>query len=95
MSERQAAIDASNAAQKAAETGAGSSLQKFGLRTGVFANAAPEVVIQRIDYFQNYAGRFMSVEAFDSATNVSGTAGPTLAMSWAADGRHLFGALRT
>ena len=64
LDERQAAIDASKAASRAAETGeAGGNLQAAGLRSVVFATQAPEVTIQRIDYFQNYGGRFLSVEA--------------------------------
>ena len=91
MDERQAAIDANKAAETAAETGdAGGNLQAAGLRSIVFANQAPEVTIQRVDYFQNYGGRFMSVEAFDSATvNQTPTSntiiGPALSLSWAAE----------
>ena len=47
-----------------------------------------EITINRVDYFQNYAGRFLSVEAFN-ATTVQQTGGgqtagqgPTLAVTW-------------
>ena len=44
----------------------------------------PEITIQRVDYFTNYAGRFLSVEAKDALGAPTG--GPTLAMSWAEAG---------
>src|ERR687896_687511 len=44
-----------------------------------------EIVILRVDYFENYAGRFLSVEAKDrqGGGGPDGSyAGPTLALSW-------------
>jgi hypothetical protein len=44
-----------------------------------------EVVILRVDYFENYAGRFLSVEAKDRQGGVApdgSYAGPALALSW-------------
>ncbi|MGH2652835.1 MAG: PxKF domain-containing protein [Actinomycetota bacterium] len=39
-----------------------------------------EVTIQRADYFENYAGRFLSVEAHNALGTVTG--GPTMAVAW-------------
>ncbi len=45
-----------------------------------------EIVILRVDYFENYAGRFLSVEAKDrlgsAAAQGSVYVGPTLSLSW-------------
>jgi Zinc carboxypeptidase/Chitobiase/beta-hexosaminidase C-terminal domain len=45
-----------------------------------------EIVILRVDYFENYAGRFLSVEAKDrlggSTPTGSTYTGPTLSLSW-------------
>jgi hypothetical protein len=45
-----------------------------------------EIVVLRVDYFENYAGRFLSVEAKDrlgGATPTGSTyTGPTLSLSW-------------
>jgi hypothetical protein len=45
-----------------------------------------EIVVLRVDYFENYAGRFLSVEAkdrFGGSTPTGATyAGPTLSLSW-------------
>jgi hypothetical protein len=45
-----------------------------------------EIVILRVDYFENYAGRFLSVEAKDrlgsAAPEGSTYIGPTLSLSW-------------
>ena len=38
------------------------------------------ITIQRADYFENYAGRFLSVEAFSALHTL--TTGPTMAMAW-------------
>jgi zinc carboxypeptidase/chitobiase/beta-hexosaminidase-like protein len=45
-----------------------------------------EIVVLRVDYFENYAGRFLSVEAKDRLGGAMPTGstytGPTLALSW-------------
>ena len=45
-----------------------------------------EIVVLRVDYFENYAGRFLSVEAKDrlggAAPTGSTYTGPTLSLSW-------------
>jgi Zinc carboxypeptidase/Chitobiase/beta-hexosaminidase C-terminal domain len=45
-----------------------------------------EIVVLRVDYFENYAGRFLSVEAKDrlggAAPSGSTYVGPTLSLSW-------------
>jgi Zinc carboxypeptidase/Chitobiase/beta-hexosaminidase C-terminal domain len=47
------------------------------------AEVAPrgDIVVLRVDYFENYAGRFLSVEAKDG-TRGSATTGASLALSW-------------
>src|SRR5829696_7646139 len=53
-----------------------------------FATPAPggEIVVLRVDYFENYDGRFLSVEAMDrlggSTATGSTYTGPTLSLSW-------------
>jgi hypothetical protein len=80
MLERQAAIDAEKASFQAAR-GVETDLNRFGLRAGVQAQAAAgEVTILRADYFESYAGQFLSVEA-RTALGQPGNAGPTLSMS--------------
>src|SRR5918999_1853140 len=50
------------------------------------ASHEDEIVILRVDYFENYAGRFLSVEAKDrlgsAAPQGSTYIGPTLSLSW-------------
>ena len=45
-----------------------------------------EIVVLRVDYFENYAGRFLSVEAKDrdggSTPDTATYVGPTLSLSW-------------
>jgi Zinc carboxypeptidase/Chitobiase/beta-hexosaminidase C-terminal domain len=45
-----------------------------------------EIVVLRVDYFENYAGRFLSVEAKDRLGSAAETGsvyiGPTLSLSW-------------
>jgi hypothetical protein len=45
-----------------------------------------EIVVLRVDYFENYAGRFLSVEAKDRQASVNPATGaytgPTLSLSW-------------
>src|SRR5215211_3217925 len=50
------------------------------------ASHTDEIVILRVDYFENYAGRFLSVEAKDRLGGSTPTGatytGPTLSLSW-------------
>ena len=47
------------------------------------AEVAPrgDIVVLRVDYFENYAGRFLSVEAKDGTRGTS-TTGESLVLSW-------------
>ena len=47
------------------------------------AEVAPrgDIIVLRVDYFENYAGRFLSVEAKDGTRGIS-TTGASLALSW-------------
>ncbi len=88
--ERDAALEAEEASHEAAETGdvQGEELmQEAGLRSIAFMAAvepAPnhEMTINRVDYFQNYAGWFLSVEVFNRGVNGTGSTGPTVSFSW-------------
>jgi hypothetical protein len=74
IAERQADVRAENRAVAAAE----------GDTVGTQSDQ-DEIVILRVDYFENYAGRFLSVEAKDRQGGVApdgSYAGPTLALSW-------------
>jgi hypothetical protein len=74
IAERQADVRAENRATAAAE----------GDTVGTQSDQ-DEIVILRVDYFENYAGRFLSVEAKDRQGGVApdgSYAGPTLALSW-------------
>jgi hypothetical protein len=54
-------------------------------KTLTLATHEKEIVVLRADYFENYAGRFISVEAKDrlGGTGPTGAyAGPTLSLSW-------------
>ena len=52
------------------------------LGAAAIAPADPgEIVVLRVDYFENYAGRFLSVEAKDKA-RTSPSTGNTLSLSW-------------
>ncbi len=70
---RQADVKAEKQAAKAA-------------RGDVALAPSDEIVILRVDYFENYAGRFLSVEAKDRLGGSSPTGavytGPTLSLSW-------------
>ena len=77
--ERLASIAAEKRASALARTGE-QNLNQFGLRAGVAAQAAAsEITILRADYFESYAGQFLSVEARTSLGLAVG--GPTLMMS--------------
>ncbi len=69
--EREAAIEAERAALSAAES------EMVGA-----ANFDPggEITIMRVDYFTNYAGRFLAVAAHTALGTATG--GPTLAVAW-------------
>jgi hypothetical protein len=89
ISERVKAIEAEQRATEAAETGEAPDLNRFGLRASFAAAAVDdEIVVNRVDYFQNYAGRFLSVEAYnrDTVKQTGGgqTAGqgPTMVVTW-------------
>ena len=60
--------------------------RRRGRRRSEPSRTQDEVVILRVDYFENYAGRFLSVEAKDRQGGVapdgSTYVGPTLALSW-------------
>ncbi len=89
ISERLQAIEAEQAAEAAAKTGELPNFNAFGLRAGIAATAVTsEITINRVDYFQNYAGRFLSVEAHNSTTvqqtggGQSAGQGPTMVVTW-------------
>jgi len=87
IDERDAALAAEEASHAAAESGepAGgeAALQGAGLRSVAFTQAvASELTVNRVDYFQNYAGWFLSVEVYDSAVNGTGSTGPTVSFAW-------------
>ena len=78
IAERQATIDAEARAKAAAGSTAA-------LRRGSKAALADELVVLRVDFFTNYAGRFLSVEAKTrlAAIDANGNyAGPTLWLYW-------------
>ncbi len=88
IAERLQAMEAEQRAEEYAENGP-PDLNRFGLRAGIAALAVTEeITINRVDYFENYAGRFLSVEAHN-ATTVQTTgggqnagSGPTLVVTW-------------
>ena len=92
--DRVAEIEAAQAAEErsheAAETGdaaegegAKSLVEKFSFSaTEALAPTPHEFTINRVDYFQNYAGWFLSVEVFDRAVNGTGSTGPTVSFAW-------------
>jgi Zinc carboxypeptidase/Chitobiase/beta-hexosaminidase C-terminal domain len=74
IADRRSAVRAENRAETAAE----------GETVGTQSHT-DEVVILRVDYFENRTGRFLSVEAKDRQGGVApdgSYAGPTLALSW-------------
>lgn len=85
LAERQAVIDAENRAANVASEGISatplSALNKFfGIESGPVFDLGGEVTIMRVDYFTNYAGRFLAVAARTSLGTNSG--GPSLSMAW-------------
>jgi hypothetical protein len=88
IAERAAALAAEERSHESAESGepadAGAQAQAAGLRSIAFLSAAAphEMTINRVDYFQNYAGWFLSVEVYNRAVNGTGSTGPTVSFSW-------------
>ncbi|HEX5781263.1 MAG TPA: PA domain-containing protein, partial [Solirubrobacteraceae bacterium] len=87
IAERLQAMEAEQQAIEYAENGP-PNFNMFGLRAGIAATAVTEeITINRVDYFENYAGRFLSIEAHNATTaqtgngGVAGT-GPTLVVTW-------------
>ena len=74
--EREAAMAAEQRARDAAEKGAAAAPAKGPLGF----DPGGEITIMRVDYFENYAGRFLSVAARTKAGLPSG--GATMAMAW-------------
>src|SRR5262245_61140974 len=75
-SERSATIAEEQAALTAARTGRSAGKAK--------SLAADNVQAQRADYFENYAGKFISIEGYTSAEHVTGNQydGPILTAAW-------------
>jgi len=92
--ERAAAMAAEERAQDVAEEGSAKAAPGAPKQGGPASmNSAPpldpggEITIMRVDYFTNYAGRFLSVAARTSLGTATG--GPTLAVAWkTADGSY-------
>src|ERR671919_635536 len=91
MRERQVLMGREEVAQQVAEEGdeavreseareSETGLSSLSLMSAPAFEAPGEITIQRVDYFENYAGRFLSVEAHNSLGTVTG--GPTMAVSW-------------
>src|SRR5215208_1542473 len=82
MAERSEALAAEERSHDAAESGApAEATTNFrAFRFGTTAAAASELTVNRVDYFQNSAGWFLSVEVFDSAVNGTGSTGPTVSV---------------
>ena len=74
MQDWKADVRAENRADQAALQDGGATIDEGG-----------EIVVLRVDYFENYAGRFLSVEAKDrlgTAGPGASYVGPTLSLSW-------------
>jgi hypothetical protein len=89
IAERLQAMEAEQRAEQAAESGEAPDFNRFGLRAGIAATTVTsEITINRVDYFQNYAGRFLSVEAHNAATVQQDSGpddagdGPTMVVTW-------------
>ncbi len=70
VADRQADVKAEKSAEAAALAQAGADVAPRG-----------DIIVLRVDYFENYAGRFLSVEAKDG-TRGSSTTGASLVLSW-------------
>jgi hypothetical protein len=81
MAERDAALSAEERSHDAAENGVAANplSQPAFMRNALLAG---EITVNRVDFFQNYAGWFLSTEVYDSAVNGTGTSGPTVSISW-------------
>jgi hypothetical protein len=86
IAERLQSLEAEQRAQEVAEEGRAPDLGGFGLRASIAAFAlASEITVNRVDYFQNYAGRFLSVEAHNRDVIQQGTgagSGRTMVVTW-------------
>jgi hypothetical protein len=89
IAERLRAIEAERKADRYAKTGIAPDFNAFGLRAGIAATTVTsEITVNRVDYFQNYAGRFLSVEAHNAATVQQDSGpddagdGPTMVVTW-------------
>ncbi len=85
IAERKAALAAEDRSHDAAESGDPAKSLLFsanGFNALDALTAQSELTINRVDYFQNYAGWFLSVEVYDRAVNGTGTTGPTVSFSW-------------
>jgi hypothetical protein len=81
--EREAAMAEEQGALATAQ-GGGNTAPLNRAQSSITFDPGGEITVQRVDYFTNYAGRFLSVEARTSLGTNSG--GPTLAMAWKAAG---------
>ncbi|MDI6695088.1 MAG: M14 family zinc carboxypeptidase [Anaerolineales bacterium] len=87
--ERETAIQAEQAAQSAAEDSPPPLLPEdesplLAPMSAVEFDPGGEVTIMRVDYFTNYAGRFLAVSARTALGTTTG--GPTLAIAWKESG---------
>ena len=102
IAERLRSIEAERNAYEIAREGknaeAADLSERYGSRAAVMAAAVDrEITVNRVDYFENYAGRFLSVEAWDRDTvrqtggGATAGQGPTLAVTWNAGGTTAIG----
>lgn len=82
VAERNAALAAEERSHESAENGSPARNAIFGGMSNFGSLAVSELTVNRVDYFGNYAGWFLSVEVYDRAVNGTGTTGPTVSFSW-------------
>jgi len=80
MAEEQAASDFAEGEGVASHPDEGSGLGLFSLMAAPEIQPPAAVTIGRADYFENYAGRFLSVEARRAGTSTGSS--PTLSFAW-------------
>ena len=86
MEERAALMTQEEAALEYAEEGQDARVESDAVEDALSTLSVPvfedpgAITIQRADYFENYAGRFLSVEAFSALHTVS--SGPAMSMAW-------------
>jgi hypothetical protein len=86
MQERNALMTQEEAALEFAEEGKNAKVESDAVEEALTSLSSPvfedpgAITIQRADYFENYAGRFLSVEAFSALHTVS--SGPAISMAW-------------